>query len=80
MGFIFTVFHFWGFYLILCATLFSPIFLACCGSWTEMIHLDVSYTTIALLCCIGMCFTSMLPSLFLVECIFALYSHQVPVS
>ena len=46
-----------GFYLILCATLFSRIFLPQSGSWNLMIHLDIRQTTFASLlhwdaCCI----------------------------
>ena len=38
MSFIFDVFEFWGFYLDLCTTQFSQVFLACYWPWTWTIH------------------------------------------
>lgn len=71
-GFDFKFFQFWGFYLILCANIFSQVFLAWCWLWTRIIHLDVIQTIVALLCCIGMNAISVLLSLFLVERYFML--------
>ena len=68
MGFNFESFLKFGvFYLVLRAALFSRVFLAQCGSWTWMIRLDISQTTIALVCCIGMRVAPVLPTLCSVE-------------